>query len=229
VSGLLVLGVFLGLTARGDQPIYTDSLQNNWVDWSWATVSFANSSPTHSGSASIGVSCTNYQALFLHHNAFDSTAYSNLTFWINGGSSGGQVLLVQATANSTPSGAGFTMPALSANTWQLTSANAISRLADIHFTGGVFTNTVPAQSITLFVLPFGTPPPAPTLQSGSPSATNTFDLWLQGTTGQRYVLLSSTNLADWTPIQTNTLASSSWHLVLPTGGLRNFYRGQWAP
>ena len=119
VSGFLFLGAFLGLAARGDQPIYTDSLQNNWVDWSWATVNLANSSPTHSGSASIGVSCTNYQALFLHHDAFDSTAYSNLTFWINGGSSGGQVLLVQATANSTPSGAGFTMPALSANTWQL--------------------------------------------------------------------------------------------------------------
>ena len=63
MSGLLFLGAFLGLAARGDQPIYTDSLQNNWVDWSWATVNFANSSPTHSGSASIGVSCTNYQAL----------------------------------------------------------------------------------------------------------------------------------------------------------------------
>jgi hypothetical protein len=119
VSGLLFLGASLALAAQSDQPIYTDSLQNSWVDWSWATVTFANSSPTHSGSASIGVGCTNYQALFLHHNAFDSTAYSNLTFWVNGGSTGGQVLLVQATTNSSPSGAGFTIPALSENTWQL--------------------------------------------------------------------------------------------------------------
>jgi len=72
----------------------------------------------------------------------------------------------------------------------IVSANAINRLADIGFTGGVFTNTVPVQSITLFVLPFGTPPPAPSLQSGSLSSTNTFDLWLSGTARQRYVQTS---------------------------------------
>jgi hypothetical protein len=113
--------------------------------------------------------------------------------------------------------------------WQLTSANVINRLSDLHFTGGVFTNTVPAQSITLFVLPFGTPPPPPSLRSGSLSSTNTFDLWLSGTAGQRYILLSSSNLADWTPVQTNTLASSSWHIVLPADGPLRFFRGQWAP
>ena len=113
--------------------------------------------------------------------------------------------------------------------WQLTSTNAINRLADIQLPGGVFTNIVPAQSITLFVLPFGTPPPPPNLQSGGLSSTNTFDLWLSGTAGQRYVLLSSSNLADWTPIQTNTLASSSWHIVLPANSSPSFYRGQWAP
>jgi hypothetical protein len=113
--------------------------------------------------------------------------------------------------------------------WQLTSANVINRLSDIHLTGSTFTNTVPAQSITLFVLPFGTPPPAPILQPGSLSSTRMFDLWLNGTAGQRYVLLSSTNLANWAPIQTNTLSSSSRHIVLPANGPRRFYRGQWAP
>jgi hypothetical protein len=113
--------------------------------------------------------------------------------------------------------------------WQLTSANAINRLADIHFTGAVFTNTVPAQSIALFVLPFGTSPPPPSLQSGNLSSTNTFELWLDGTVGQRYVLLSSGNLADWAPVLTNTLASSSWHIVLPVDASLRFYRGQWAP
>ena len=114
--------------------------------------------------------------------------------------------------------------------WQLTSANAINRLSDIHFTGWCFHQyTVPAQSITLFVLPFGTPPPPPSLRSSSLSSTNTFDLWLSGTAGQRYVLLSSSNLADWTPVQTNTLASNSWHVVLPASNSASFYRGQWAP
>jgi len=61
------------------------------------------------------------------------------------------------------------------------------------------------------------------------SATNTLDLWLNGTAGQRYVLLTSSNLADWTPVQTNTLAGGSWHIVVPANGLLSFYRGQWAP
>jgi hypothetical protein len=114
--------------------------------------------------------------------------------------------------------------------WQLTSANAIARVADISFAGSAFTNTVPAQSITLFVLPFGTPPPAPVLRASAVSGSNTFDLWLNGTAGQRYVLLSSSDMAAWTPVQTNTLAGSSWHLVLPAGpDPQRFYRGQWAP
>src|SRR5205823_4112617 len=42
-----------------------------------------------------------------------------------------------------------------ARAWQLTSANAITRLADATFTGSSFSTTVPAQSVTLFVLPTG--------------------------------------------------------------------------
>jgi hypothetical protein len=37
--------------------------------------------------------------------------------------------------------------------WQLTSSNSINRLADVTYTGSSLTATVPAQSITLFVLP----------------------------------------------------------------------------
>ena len=42
-----------------------------------------------------------------------------------------------------------------AQVWQLTSANAIGRLSDIAFSGSSITTSVPAQSITLFVLPAG--------------------------------------------------------------------------
>ncbi|HEY2016854.1 MAG TPA: glycoside hydrolase family 44 protein [Bryobacteraceae bacterium] len=44
----------------------------------------------------------------------------------------------------------------SAQAWQLTSANAITRLTDLNYSGGSLSTTVPAQSITLFVLPSGT-------------------------------------------------------------------------
>src|SRR5439155_15767883 len=85
---------------RADQAVFTDSLQNGWVaNYSWATVNVTNSTPVHTGSASISVSSTNWQALYFHHSAQDSSQFANITFWINGGSSGGQSIQVQATRN----------------------------------------------------------------------------------------------------------------------------------
>ncbi len=42
-----------------------------------------------------------------------------------------------------------------AQVWQLTSANAIRRLADVPFTGTELTVSLPPQSVTLLVLPRG--------------------------------------------------------------------------
>ncbi len=119
---LLVLTFFWSVIsgtarAQSNQAIYTDALVNGWQNWSWATVNLSNSVPVQSGTASIAVSAGPWQALYLHHDAFDSSMYSNLVFWINGGPSGGQVLQVQAEL----SGAAQTvvaLPALAANTWQ---------------------------------------------------------------------------------------------------------------
>jgi hypothetical protein len=44
--------------------------------------------------------------------------------------------------------------------WQLTSANTIVHLSDINYSGSAFTTTVPAQSITLFIVAPGTTGPA---------------------------------------------------------------------
>ncbi len=108
----------LGVTrAQPDQAVYTDSLSNGWQDWSWATINFSNSQPVQSGTASISVSAGPYQALYLHHDAFDSSPYADLVFWIDGGSTGGQLLQVQAELNGAPQTV-LTLPALAANTWQ---------------------------------------------------------------------------------------------------------------
>jgi len=40
-----------------------------------------------------------------------------------------------------------------AQVWQLTAANTINHLSDVNFIGGSFNATLPAQSISLFVLP----------------------------------------------------------------------------
>ena len=50
-----------------------------------------------------------------------------------------------------------------AQVWQLTSANTITRLSDVSVGGNSFSVTLPAQSVTLFVIPSGgTVPRAPT-------------------------------------------------------------------
>ena len=98
VSGLARPGI---VRAQSDQTVYADALANGWQNWSWATVNLSNTQPVQAGSDSIGVSATAYQALYLHHDALDSSLYGNLVFWINGGATGGQLLQVQATLNGT--------------------------------------------------------------------------------------------------------------------------------
>src|SRR5260370_26366656 len=71
--------------AQSNQAVYTDGLNNGWQNWSWASVNLSNNAPVHSGSASISLNAGPYQALYLHHAAFDSSIYTSLGFWINGG------------------------------------------------------------------------------------------------------------------------------------------------
>ena len=77
-------------------PVYDDGLQNGFQDWYWVSHSLVNTSPVHSGVYSISVKATNWQGLYLHHAAFDTSPYASLSFWINGGTNGGQRLQVQA-------------------------------------------------------------------------------------------------------------------------------------
>jgi hypothetical protein len=116
-----------------------------------------------------------------------------------------------------------------AHVWQLNATNIITHLPDLTLSGNILSTTVPAQSITLFVLPAAAPA-APTLIAGNVSPTNTFDFWLNGQTGQTYALLWSTNLLNWVPFQTNTLASNSLHIVVSTSNSpARLFRAQWVP
>ena len=120
---LLLLALVGDFVARADQIIYTDSLQNGWQNWSWATVKLTNTSPVHSGTDSISVTAGAYTAFYVHANAaFDPSGYTNLVFWINGGSSGGQLLQVQATLNGSSVNSGLPLAALSKNSWQQINA-----------------------------------------------------------------------------------------------------------
>ena len=100
-------------------PIFTDHLVNGFQSWSWATVNFTNSAPVYptNAAASISVLAPNYGGLWLHHSDFSTALYTSLSFWIHGGTNGGQLLVVNGTLDG-GSGSSYTLPALTANTWR---------------------------------------------------------------------------------------------------------------
>ncbi|HUD82680.1 MAG TPA: hypothetical protein VMQ67_04225, partial [Candidatus Saccharimonadales bacterium] len=91
--------------AQTNEIIYSNTLQNGWADWSWSsTNNFTCTSPVRPGNSdSISVSSGAYGALYVNVSAvteLDSSMFTNLTFWLNGGPSGGQVLTVDSTLDS---------------------------------------------------------------------------------------------------------------------------------
>jgi len=84
--------------------IYSDSLQDGWQPWGWAKITnYENTSPVHSGKKSIAIQITKgYDALYIHHAAFNTKGYRTFSFWANGGPKGGQILQIQATTKGKP-------------------------------------------------------------------------------------------------------------------------------
>jgi len=115
-AGLIAVSAALPASAA-PQTIYGDKLVNGWQPWGWATINYGAHTPVHSGHASIAVTIKKgWDALYIHHDAFNTASYSSLTFWVNGGAKGGQVLQIQATAGKKPVKA-YKIPALRANAW----------------------------------------------------------------------------------------------------------------
>jgi hypothetical protein len=104
--------------AQANLPFYTDNLVNGFQNYSWATVNLTNTAPVYSGSNSISVTDgANYQALYLENSAFNTTPYSSVSFWINGGASGGQKEQVSALLGGTSQN-DYSLGTLETNTWQ---------------------------------------------------------------------------------------------------------------
>jgi alpha-N-arabinofuranosidase len=113
---LCVMSAIVGVS-RADQSVYSDQLDNGWQNWSWATVNLANANPVHSSTRSASVSAAGWQAIYLHHDAFDSSGYQSIRFWIHGGSVGGQRMQVQGLLGGTAQAAVAIGP-LGPNQWQ---------------------------------------------------------------------------------------------------------------
>jgi len=89
----------MGSVFAQTEPVYADSLAPGCSNWSWATVNLGATEFVHSGTKSIGVTTGGWTALYLHHAPLDTTMLNGLSFWIHGGTTGGQLLQVQALRN----------------------------------------------------------------------------------------------------------------------------------
>ncbi|MGP8022065.1 MAG: glycoside hydrolase family 44 protein, partial [Limisphaerales bacterium] len=108
--------------------------------------------------------------------------------------------------------------------WQLTSANTINHLANISLMNGVLSDTLPSQSIMLYVLPATN---SFNLQIGNNSPPGQLGIWLNGQAGQTYTLQSSADLVHWSAVSSNLLTSNSFEFfVATTNAAQMFYRGQ---
>lgn len=93
----LLLLISTNARAQGDLTIYADALGPGWADWSWCSRDLASTEAAHSGARSVKISYTGpFQGFYLRHSSFDNSAYTNLVFWINGGSAENRTMLVAA-------------------------------------------------------------------------------------------------------------------------------------
>jgi hypothetical protein len=165
------------LCGQANQIIYANSLQNGWVDESWASDNLANTSPVLPGfSNSISVFCTEYAALYLSQTPSSSAYYTNLTFWLNGGDTGGQVLTVTGTLDGSDQTL-YTLPPLAANTWkEFTIPLSAIGVADQPDFDGIWIwndtdSTIPTFYVGDIFLVAG-PPPAPPAPAPLPNTIN---------------------------------------------------------
>ena len=88
--------VFVGWNPPGSPPppvtIYADALASDWANWSWSsTVTFNETTIKKNGTASTKVTANaGWSALSLRKGtALTTSGYSKITFWVHGGTSGG--------------------------------------------------------------------------------------------------------------------------------------------
>jgi len=113
------LGVLCAVPAfaQGNLTVYADRLSNGFQDWSWGTRSLTNLETVHSGTCSISASLKYWEAVSLAHSDMSTALYGSLSFWMNGGAKGGQVIAVQGVLSGTAQTT-YRLPALAANTWK---------------------------------------------------------------------------------------------------------------
>lgn len=100
--------LFLALVSPGfandDMSIFSGvtpiNCNNGWQDWGWVTHYLTNN-PTWNGNYTMAFAASgSYQAWYLEHDPINTAIYNSISFWLNGGSTGGQTVGLQAQAGS---------------------------------------------------------------------------------------------------------------------------------
>ena len=169
---LLLLPFLLALRgpafAATDQTIYDEALAPGWQNWSWASVDLASPAAANTGAVSIAVTAAPFSALYLRSTEapVNTNGYLNLSFYVHGGTTGGQVFQVQAIVNDVAQ-AGVRVGPLAAGSWQKITVPLAALGADDHtdVNGFWFQEIAGVDSPTFYVdtivLESGVPPTPP--------------------------------------------------------------------
>jgi hypothetical protein len=108
LATIVVAGITGAQTPEGatqEMTVYDTALANGWQNWSWAKTEL---SVELNGSARkpIKVEAGAWEALYLHHEAFNTTGLKKLSLLIQGSAPDGQVRLF-ALADGKPIGEGY--------------------------------------------------------------------------------------------------------------------------
>lgn len=104
-------------------PIYHDTLESGFQDWSWATHDLFQSSVVRTGARAASFEPDGWAGLDFHHpTPIDTTLYTGLELWVNGGPSGNQMVNLRFFLGSQQKGSAFISDLLGTpvapNTWQ---------------------------------------------------------------------------------------------------------------
>jgi alpha-N-arabinofuranosidase len=142
--------------ANDDYLIYTVQLNNGWADdYSYAPYYITNN-PNFNGSNSIACAYTSWQALWFTHDPMDTTIYTNVSFWLNGGPTGGENIGFSAQVGPNFTDANSINVKAPANTWkQFTFSLASLGVANVsNLTGFQFWNNIGSMQPTFYVADF---------------------------------------------------------------------------
>jgi hypothetical protein len=151
----ILLAVPVVSLAQTNMSIYTDSLVNGWSDGSYSCMrNFSNTSPVHSGNDSISVAITSaWGSLQFNHSSMTTTGFASVSFWLNGGSIGGQQLQMYGSLGGVAQTARPVLTSPPAGAWQLYTIplSALGVANANNFTGFDIQDHVGSSEPTFFV------------------------------------------------------------------------------